>query len=380
MYTQSPITDPRLAEFRIDDRVMRYSQFVPRLYNLCRSHGFRPGFTLPSRAFCSDESQGYPVILLAKHFGVFPFNHGRTGGIMAIDRHGPYSHHGEDLVIIQASHVGYEPEQKKYGIYRRGRTENGGYCPNCGLIASVLSWYQQQFEHACNNIRLIRQGQEWLIAIDNQLLDNQRSTGLILHLDQLIDNNGGRGFRPLRSLSTARVFRPAESLLAQIGAEETEQPIPICSRLTPDMFYFRRPIEHTSEGKAQVERNLQPIMPTIVTSRHPSLAAAQANTQFEFERAYRSIVGCPEYRGKNLLFIAGINIDISPSPEHPFPLTDFAPWAAYLQLRDGSRRLLEQEELWQALSSQATDNPDQTDLENAIREMNQAEEVPLELN
>ena len=57
---------------------------------------------MPSRAFCSDESQGYPIILITKHFGTFPFNHGLVGGIVATDRHAPHSHHGKDLVIIQA--------------------------------------------------------------------------------------------------------------------------------------------------------------------------------------------------------------------------------------------------------------------------------------
>jgi hypothetical protein len=40
---------------------------VPRLYNLCKSLGFEAGNIMPSRAFFSDESQGYPIILIAKH-------------------------------------------------------------------------------------------------------------------------------------------------------------------------------------------------------------------------------------------------------------------------------------------------------------------------
>lgn len=35
---------------------MRYSRFMPRLYNLAISLGFEPGKIIPSRAFCSDES------------------------------------------------------------------------------------------------------------------------------------------------------------------------------------------------------------------------------------------------------------------------------------------------------------------------------------
>lgn len=95
-----------MGDFKIKERMMRYSNFVPRFYNLCKSYGFQPGRIMPSRAFCSDESQGFPIILIAKHFGTFPFNHGRVGGIVATDRHGPH-----------ADHVGYDPESNSFGTY-----------------------------------------------------------------------------------------------------------------------------------------------------------------------------------------------------------------------------------------------------------------------
>jgi len=63
-----------IENLRIGPFAMRCSMFVPRLYNLCRSLGFERHRMLPSRAFCSDESQGYPVILIAQHFGTFPFD------------------------------------------------------------------------------------------------------------------------------------------------------------------------------------------------------------------------------------------------------------------------------------------------------------------
>src|SRR5579871_5115887 len=49
-----------IENLRVSPYAMRYSQFVPRLYNLCRSLGFERDRMMPSRAFCSDESQGYP--------------------------------------------------------------------------------------------------------------------------------------------------------------------------------------------------------------------------------------------------------------------------------------------------------------------------------
>lgn len=95
-----------LENFKITEHLFRYSMFVPKLYNYCKSLGFETGNIMPSRAFCSDESQGYPIILITKHFKTFPFNHGQVGGILASDRHGPHAEHGKDIVIMQASHVG----------------------------------------------------------------------------------------------------------------------------------------------------------------------------------------------------------------------------------------------------------------------------------
>ena len=103
------------ANFNVDGMTIPYAEFVPRLYNLCIQLGFRKDLIMPSRAFCSDENQGIPIILLTKHFGIFPFNHGRVGGMIAVDRHAPHASHGEDSVIVQASHVGYDPNSGVYG-------------------------------------------------------------------------------------------------------------------------------------------------------------------------------------------------------------------------------------------------------------------------
>jgi hypothetical protein len=62
------------ADLKIEGMAIRYSQFVPRLYNSA-SRSASSNRMMPSRAFCSDESQGYPTILVAQHFGTFPFDH-----------------------------------------------------------------------------------------------------------------------------------------------------------------------------------------------------------------------------------------------------------------------------------------------------------------
>ena len=72
MYNTSSNPLATMASYRIKGKMLRYSIFIPKLYNLCKSLGFEPGKIMPSRAFCSDESQGYPIILIGKHFNTFP--------------------------------------------------------------------------------------------------------------------------------------------------------------------------------------------------------------------------------------------------------------------------------------------------------------------
>jgi len=45
-----------IDDFRLGDRAMRYSRFVPRLYNYRLSLGFARERMMPSLAFCSDAT------------------------------------------------------------------------------------------------------------------------------------------------------------------------------------------------------------------------------------------------------------------------------------------------------------------------------------
>ena len=367
--------------FDIKDMMMRYNVFVPRLYNWCKSLGFEPGKIMPSRAFCSDESQGYPIILIAKHFGVFPFNHGMVGGIVATDRHGPHATHGQDMLIIQASHVGYNPESNVFGTYRRAQTTNGECSSSCGKIQNVIDWYKNEYEFARQNILLHNYEGEPVIIVDNQLLREDSHDGLFLHLDRLIQSDSSGIRVPRRILSTAQVFTPVQAFIEQTGISSFNGVTPqaIGNSLKSDMFHYQRNIPHLEEGTYHLEHNMIRYMPQIVTAKWPALTAAQINTQIEFDRTFRTIVKEHGYRGKKVLFIAGLHIDISPDIGQLFPLTKFVPWAAYVQDRDGYYYTLEQQELVQLLKQQSTDNPDQISLDNAIQLMADAEEVKVEV-
>ena len=360
-----------MGNLRLGGMAIRYSQFVPQLYNYCLSLGFARRLMMPSRAFCSDESQGYAVILLAQHFGTFPFDHGQVGGRVATDRHGAYANHGEDLVIVHASHVGYDAERQHFGAYRRPRTTHGEFGANCGKLSAALQWYEQEYADACRHVRLEPRDDAPAIVIDNALLDPDRPEGLFLRLDRLIDPATPD---PLRVMSTSKAFAPAPALLAE---ERQSEPRHRESPLSAERFYFRRQPVIGPEGLDLLEETLAPAMPTLVTSANPALDAARYHTQREFDRTYRSIQREPAFVGKNLLFVSGLNVDVSSRDDLLFPLTKFVPWAAYAQLRDGRTLLLEQEALFEALTGQSTENPDRISFDAAIAAMAAVETIEL---
>jgi len=364
-----------VADFQLQGNMMRYSLFVPRLYNFCISLGFTPGKIMPSRAFCSDENQGFPIILITKHFGTFPFNHGRVGGIVATDRHGPYAHHGQDLVIIQASHVGYDPKSRIFGRYTRVQTSENDSTPDCGKITGVISWYEDEFKFAKENVNIERSNNAFFLTIDNKLLDEDRKEGLFLNLEMLLASDAKGHFESVRSLSTSKVFKCGNDFTTVLEQAKIDFGLKkaIGDLLIPDLFYFRREVERQDH----LLRNLFRFMPEIVSSTAPSLYAAQLNTQVEFDRTFRTIVREKSFTCKRILFIAGINIDISPGKRQTFPLTKFVPWASFMQDQDGTNYILEQNELVEHLNEQNTVNPDQIDMEKAICKMADEEEVPV---
>jgi len=353
--------------------MLDYSVFVPRLFNLCLSYGFEPGKIMPSRAFCSDENQGFPSILIAKHFGSFPFDHGRVGGIVSAGRHGPHAHHGKDLVIIQASHVGYDPRTKHFGTYRRLQTADHTTSSSCGKICAVLEWYQEEYAFAEDSVFFTKMDDKNVFIIDNQLLDEERKSGIFLNLDRFLAGSECAKQEHVRVFSTSRAFIVNPALEASLPPSVFSATAwtPIGDRLASDLFYFKRPISGSPDTANHLERNLSFDMPKIITSEAPPLSAAQANTQLEFDRIYRTIIKEREYQGRNLLFVAGVNIDISPGVRQLFPSTKFIPWAAFIQTEGGKRLILEQDDLAEALNAQKDDNPFQFDLEKAIGAMSE---------
>ncbi|HDS17221.1 MAG TPA: hypothetical protein ENN66_11575 [Proteobacteria bacterium] len=378
-FYQKPYIVRTLAPFAVDGLAIPYAEFVPKLYNLCMTLGFRKGYIMPSRAFCSDENQGWPIILLTKHFGTFPFNHGRVGGIVAIDRHGPHAHHGEDSLIVQASHVGYDPHTGAYGKWVRPKMKGSCSSNSCGKITHVITPYLEQYHFARNRIFLRREDAgRHLITVKNSFVDfplHPVKSGLVLRLENIARIDAAGRINPIAALSTSQTYEVSESFRRRLeiagyvwkGGEGEA----IGEYLYDDLFFFQEAFHETDES-ILLERSLIEFMPTIVTAPNPALRAAKINIQLEFARTVESIRRGNEYADKNLLYVAGLNVDISEYQGFP-ATTYFVPWAAHIQLKDGTPEAyahpLEQSRLFNLLQEQASENPDQTDLKEQIGRM-----------
>ncbi|HID69172.1 MAG TPA: hypothetical protein EYP35_01625 [Desulfobacterales bacterium] len=284
-----------VAPFKVDGLAIPYPEFVPRLYNFCKALGFRKDYIIPSRAFCSDENQGLPIILLTKHFGSFPFNHGRVGGMLAIDRHGPHSHHGDDLIIVQASHVGYDPDTGEYGTYHRPQLPGNNICVFCGKITHVITPYLERYKFACARTFLWQDDNgRYLITTKNSLIDfgsHPVEQGLVLKLSNIVKQDEQGVIRPVTAASTTQTYEISDHFKNRLdnagykwkrGQEE-----PIGRWLTSDLFHFKVNF-HETDDSILLEKNLIEFMPDIVSAKYPSLRAAKTNVQLEFARVVKS--------------------------------------------------------------------------------------------
>jgi len=275
----------RLPNYKIDGMTLQYSDFVPQLYNFAKSLGFKKGKIMPSRAFCSDENQGVPILRITQNFGIFPFNHGIVGGVIATDRHPPHAHHGEYSVIIQASHVAYDPESKSFGEYKRPQAAHEEKTPTCGKIDAVIGWYINRYKEAKDRMFLQRHGDTFVISIDPDFVAEDNPEGLFLVKDKLLKPSENGNFYSIQegTFSTSVAFELSDNFVQKLDENKYEwkpgKGKRIGENLTPDLFYFKKETDTLVEGSDHIEHRLKAEMPYIVSSKFPALTAAQMNTQ-----------------------------------------------------------------------------------------------------
>lgn len=369
-----------IAPFKMSGMAIPYAEFVPKLYNFCCSLGFKRNYIMPSRAFCSDENQGFSIILITNHFGTFPFDHGQVGGVIDLNRHAPHAAHGQDSVIIQASHVGYDPETGEYGYCKRPKMSADSISSSCGRLTHVVEPFLRNYNFAKQRIFLHRNDQgEHLITVKDTFIDfpsKPITNGLVLRLDKIGRLSADNQVELHGTHSTSHTYEVSEEFRKKVDSNGHKWKggigEAIGDHLTSDLFFYREDI-HEDADAVVIERNLLEFMPVIVTHKCPTLKAAKVNVQMEFARTLESIHLGSDYQGKNLLYISGLNIDIAAYKDAP-ETTYFVPWAAYVQFKDVCpeeeyTHPIEQVQLYKKLMEQSTVNPDQVNIKGEIDRM-----------
>jgi hypothetical protein len=74
-----------------------------------------------------------------------------------------------------------------------------------------------------------------------------------------------------------------------------------------------------------LEEAIAPAMPTFVIYPNRALDAARYHTQVEVDHTWRTIQCEPASQNKDVLFLWGLNVDVSPRGRMLFPLIKFVP-------------------------------------------------------
>lgn len=345
---------------------MDYSVFAPRLYNLCKKYGLRRGHMRLASAFCSDKNQGYALLFLTKHFGTFPVEVNTASG--RIDYREIPEEHDADLVIVQASHMGCAPQRKEYDDRQKSEWMNEEQSRICQYQDKTLRWYQSEYHFARNGISVWKEKDRYLLIISSQLLDAGRRDGLFLNMDKLVQRDADGNYAVAKQYSNAKVFSASEDFVrrvAQTCPQEDGAEV-IGERLSSDLFYFKRNFAGISGHEWYRSHELNVCMPTIITSINPVSAFVKKNIQIEFDHTFRAIVEKNKYRGRNLVYIAGIHQDVLHVAAQKFPPTLFIPWAAFIQQSDGTRIVVKQEKLAELLSCCSSSNTEEINLEDVL--------------
>lgn len=364
-----------MGEVRLNEYEMKYTDFVPKLYNWAKSLGMQKGLIVPSVGFCADGNQGFASLQIFKHFGSYPFNYGYLAGVRAMEKFGPRLSEGESAVIVQAPHVGYDPKARSFGRSRRPAAHDA-IGASCDVLASTIAPYVKEYEQMRKKVWLGLQGDEVQVVLSNDAIreDDGTQEGMFLRLDRILADGVER---PILRQSFSRVYRASAWFTSKVRSLlEAEAGPAMAVRLPPGLLddslcYFKKPSLPKTES-TRLHRLLIPHLPRILsTNLEPELTAALVVMQSEFDRSVRSLSEAAEYKGKRVLLVSGINVDVSPheGEGQAFPSITFLPWAAYVQDPSGGEYVLDQSDLFDAIDSQPAENDEAIDLEASLADM-----------
>ncbi len=297
-----PITPP--SESFLDQAPMDLMELYGRMRGLTDQAGFRG--TLPAIWQCSDESQSIKKALFGYVNNCPTFNLGRVGALLDPSRLATAAHHGKDFVILGGSHIGAE-EADGIGYIER---VHGQHVPCCGMLGKVLDDYLRVYRRASQLIKVFRKGTVVKIEVPYKYLFEKPTTEVVriqIELNRLVEGEAlGEG-------TLGKIYRLNSSIVSnqpELLKSKEENPQPIGNLLIPELFSFKRNLNHEShEPKTMIEVSVFDFLPEIVASPFPHRRLCNINTWRQFHRIASFITDDFDGSDSNIFVLAGLTID-----------------------------------------------------------------------
>lgn len=297
------------TSFKIKGRMLPYEEITCRLKNFCASLGFGP---------VTIYRAGLPVL-------------GNPEAGAEQVRWGA----DEDVVVVLSTNVAYNPNWGGHSglpqlLHHMGPTSSSGPTP-ADFIAPFLHHYRFAQENIFFSHTL--QGQYLITAPTTLLSEGEECSPctLKLHLEKIVQSAKDGAICPVAISGTHQSFVVSTDFCLSLAGLTNEwtpgRNLPIGKYLSRELFSFTFN-DKALESDSPYVATILPHIAEIVADPTPNLRAAQIHLQQVFIRDMARLVAGQQARSKKLLYIAGLDIDMTEFAgveEHCF-----VPWQAYI--------------------------------------------------
>ena len=255
-----------------------------------------------------------------------------------------------EAVIVLSCRVAYNPHWGAFGghpqLLVQAKTDDDDEpCP-----AAFIAPFLQQYRFAQERIFLAMNGQgEHLITLPACLLAKTRDNGyrFSVLLDQVAEPDKDGNIVPVTISGRVSTYTLSGKLRQAIDRQghvwQSGRSFPIGRYLGSELFSFGD-FGPASDRNGLFVSTLLPYLNEIVTHRTPDLRAAEIHLSQVFARAVALQRAEYAENSKNVLYLAGLDIDMSGFQGYEEQHC-FVPWQAYLAGRD-EERVLAQDDLF----------------------------------
>jgi len=310
MNMQSPVEKgPVESSLKINGRLMRKKDFLPRFQSLCNSFGFDQMDITDHTDFCRA---------------------GETDTCLKLGE--------KDAVVMLSCKISYNPG---WGVMHghpqcRVQPPQGDGEPS---FSQLIDPFLRLYKLAQNQIFLTQTDQgEYLISVPTAFLNDvasQKKCGLLVHLEKIAAPGEDGKIAPVATCGNRLSFVISPDLQNALQSQNfvwaKKRRICIEEYLAANLFDFVCKKEHPVWQNPNFKL-LYPHLSQLVTHKTPNLRAAEIYLQQQYQKTIEMFAAERDTCRHNLACVTGLVIDMSSAPGHAEQY--FVPWKAYIEKAD----------------------------------------------